>query len=494
MDQMLEDTNYVAPLSRVGGRRWSDRRWLQLMLLISDGLAIALGVLVAYVVRFQADVALFHESGDSAASFYTWLTLLMIPGWFAVFAVFRLYDFEFLGGGLDEYARAFNACTTGTMLIIFVSFLVPEFIVARGWLLLSWLTITALVILGRFLARRVVYRLRRRGRFLTRMLVVGADDEGRAIAAQLAGNQSAGIQILGFVDDQAARGSEVLPDLSVLGSTGSLRGLVHQYGVEELVVSAGALDRDRLLEIFRAFANIDEVKVRLSSGLFEILTTGVRVKDIGHVPLLSVNQVRLTGADVWLKKTLDYLGATLGMVALAPIFLVIAVVIKITSPGPLFHRRRVLGVGGKEFDAFKFRTMVVDADDYLARHPELLAEYEKNFKLKDDPRVTRFGAFLRKTSIDELPQLWNVLRGEMSLVGPRMIVKDEVAKYGKWGTNLLTVKPGITGLWQISGRSDIDYDGRVRLDMHYIRNYTVWLDLQILVQTIPSVLRREGAY
>jgi lipopolysaccharide/colanic/teichoic acid biosynthesis glycosyltransferase len=151
-------------------------------------------------------------------------------------------------------------------------------------------------------------------------------------------------------------------------------------------------------------------------------------------------------------------------------------------------------VGGTEFDAFKFRTMVTNADEVLAQDPDMKAEYEQNFKLKYDPRVTRVGEFLRKTSIDELPQLVNVLRGEMSLVGPRMIVKEELAKYTKWGTNLLTVKPGVTGLWQVSGRSDVDYEGRVRFDMHYIRNYTIWLDLQILFQTIPAVLRRDGAY
>jgi lipopolysaccharide/colanic/teichoic acid biosynthesis glycosyltransferase len=138
--------------------------------------------------------------------------------------------------------------------------------------------------------------------------------------------------------------------------------------------------------------------------------------------------------------------------------------------------------------------MVADADKVLEQDPDLKAEFEANFKLKEDPRVTPLGRLLRKTSLDELPQLINVLRGEMSLVGPRMITKEEVSKYGKWDMNLLTVKPGITGLWQVSGRSDVDYDGRVRLDMHYIRNYTVWLDLQILFQTIPAVLRKEGAY
>jgi exopolysaccharide biosynthesis polyprenyl glycosylphosphotransferase len=286
----------------------------------------------------------------------------------------------------------------------------------------------------------------------------------------------------------------VLRGLRVLGTTSTARALVYNLDVQELVVSSSALSREKLLELFRTFGNSDNVNVRLSSGLFEIMTTGLRVKEIGHVPLLSLNQMRLTGADVVLKKIFDYVGATLGLIMLSPLFLLISIAIKRGSPGPVFHRRRVVGAGGKEFDAFKFRTMVVNADEVLEQYPELKAEFEENFKLKDDPRITPIGKILRKLSIDEMPQLINVLRGEMSLVGPRMITAEEVAKYGKWRMNLLTVNPGITGLWQVSGRSDVDYDGRVRLDMHYIRNYTVWLDLQVLFQTIPAVLRKEGAY
>jgi lipopolysaccharide/colanic/teichoic acid biosynthesis glycosyltransferase len=171
---------------------------------------------------------------------------------------------------------------------------------------------------------------------------------------------------------------------------------------------------------------------------------------------------------------------------------------KRTDPGPIIYRRRVVGVGGKAFDAFKFRTMVVNSqevlDELLTRDPEARAEYQQYYKLKNDPRITRIGQFLRKTSFDELPQLINVLRGEMSLVGPRMITLEEVERYGRWGLNLHTVKPGITGLWQTSGRSELTYEERVRLDMRYIRNYSIWLDVQILFQTIPAVLMSKGAY
>jgi lipopolysaccharide/colanic/teichoic acid biosynthesis glycosyltransferase len=154
----------------------------------------------------------------------------------------------------------------------------------------------------------------------------------------------------------------------------------------------------------------------------------------------------------------------------------------------------VLGQGGKEFDALKFRTMYVNGEEILAKHPELKAELARNQKLKNDPRITRVGNFLRKYSIDEIPQLINVLAGQMSIVGPRMISPEEMEKYGKWRWNLLTVKPGITGLWQISGRSDVSYAERVRLDMYYIRNYTMWADLRIIWRTIPVVLGGKGAY
>jgi exopolysaccharide biosynthesis polyprenyl glycosylphosphotransferase len=212
------------------------------------------------------------------------------------------------------------------------------------------------------------------------------------------------------------------------------------------------------------------------------------------VPLVSLNKVRLTGIDIILKRLLDYSLSIPASLVLLPILLLIAITVKIDSPGPVIYRRRVMGLHGKRFDAFKFRTMGIDCEDLLSRFPELRKELQQNHKLKDDPRVTRAGKYLRQWSLDELPQFFNVIKGDMSLVGPRMITPEEVEKYSKWDLNLLTVKPGITGLWQVSGRSNIPYKERVRLDMYYIRNWSIWLDLHILFQTIPAVLRRRGAY
>ncbi|MBP7693754.1 MAG: exopolysaccharide biosynthesis polyprenyl glycosylphosphotransferase, partial [Anaerolineales bacterium] len=234
--------------------------------------------------------------------------------------------------------------------------------------------------------------------------------------------------------------------------------------------------------------------LRLSSGLYEIITTGLQVQELGYVPLVNVNKVRLTGLDSIAKLTLDYCLTIPGIIAIAPLLGLIALAIALDSPGPVIYRRRVMGLNGKQFDAYKFRTMHVNGDRILDQHPDLKAELARNHKLKNDPRVTRAGRFLRKLSLDELPQLFNVLLGEMSLVGPRMIAPQEMAQYNQWGLNLLTVRPGLTGLWQVSGRSDVSYEDRVRLDMYYVRNWTIWLDLQILFQTLPAVLRSRGAY
>ncbi len=195
-----------------------------------------------------------------------------------------------------------------------------------------------------------------------------------------------------------------------------------------------------------------------------------------------------------MKLALDYMLALPGLLLIAPLFIFLAVLVKLDSPGPIFHRRRVLGQDGRTFEAFKFRTMYVNGDEILARYPKLRQELNKNYKLKCDPRVTRVGSFLRKFSLDELPQLLNVLARDMSLIGPRIIAPDEISKYGTYSQTLMTVMPGLTGLWQVSGRSNTTYDERVALDMEYISNWSVWLDVKILLRTIPAVLKGDGAY
>ena len=190
----------------------------------------------------------------------------------------------------------------------------------------------------------------------------------------------------------------------------------------------------------------------------------------------------------------DRLLAAVAVVALCPVWIIIGGLVALTSRGPVFYRRRVVGVNGVEFDALKFRTMVADADRMLRDDPTLREAFRSQMKIRNDPRVTPFGRWLRRTSLDELPQLYNVLRGEMSLVGPRMISPEEITQYTGVLGKRLTVKPGMTGLWQVSGRQDVDYAKRVELDMAYVDNWSLWLDLVILLKTIPAVLGMKGAY
>jgi exopolysaccharide biosynthesis polyprenyl glycosylphosphotransferase len=302
------------------------------------------------------------------------------------------------------------------------------------------------------------------------------------------------LNLLGFVSEELPLGQRVIRNLYALGSLDELSALVERYGVGELIVASSALSRENILDIYQRYGFSDKMKIRFSSGLFEIVTTGLRVDVLAHTPLIAVNPVRLTGVERGFKLAMDYILTSVGLFFLAPFFLLLAILIRLDSPGSAFFPRRVVGVNGREFNAFKFRTMHINGDEILAQHPELQQELAQTHKLKDDPRITRAGKFLRKFSLDELPQLLNVLRGQMSLVGPRMISPPELADYGQWEMNLLTVKPGLTGMWQISGRSDLSYEERVRLDMYSIRNANIWLDLYILWRTVPAVLKGHGAY
>ncbi|HEX9016044.1 MAG TPA: sugar transferase [Chloroflexota bacterium] len=458
-----------------------------------DALALGFSFALSYIVRFRIGLPLL-ETVSHSRTFYTSIAFWVIPVWLGLFAVYHLYDRRFLFAGFQEYIRIVNSCTAGMIAVVVVSFLDNGLIISRGWLLLTWLFAILFVATERFAARRVLRSLRRRGWFLTPTVIVGANEEGKALAEQFICDQGAGTQVLGFIDDSREPGTAVVEGLKVVGGVQDLREVVRSLEIKEIVVAMTALPREVFLDLYRGFGQEQGLELKFSSGLFEILTTGLVVNESGCVPLMTPQRVRITGVDALLKSALDYLGALCGLLILWPLMLAIALLIKLDSPGPAIHRRKVLGRGGRAFYAYKFRSMVADADAMLLANEALRRAFADGYKLRRDPRVTRVGSLLRKTSLDELPQLLNVLRGEMSLVGPRMIAPDEALRYGKWQLNLLTVKPGITGPWQVHGRSDIEYDERVKLSMHYIRNYSIWLDLEILVRTLWVVVRRTGAY
>jgi exopolysaccharide biosynthesis polyprenyl glycosylphosphotransferase len=451
---------------------------------------------LAYWLRFNSNLPFFIENGSSTAPFYDGIMLGVIPVWVIIFAMMGLYSRQYLLGGVREYSSLFNATTLGMLLIITARFTFPEtLILARGWTFTAWILTFLMVGATRFALRRGVYFLRSRGYFRSNALIVGYNEEGRLMAEQFTHSSHSSMNLVGYVTSEPGQCAEcVFPALEHLGPIEDLKGIVQTHNIARLVLANSALSREQVLSLYREFGISKSTDILLSSGLYEMLTTGLYVQEDGSVPLVAINKIRMTGVDQMLKNLMDYVIAFSVLVFLTPILALVAVLVKLDSPGPIIYRRRVLGVNGKQFDAFKFRTMDTRSDEILRSDPNLMREYLENFKIKDDPRITRIGKFLRKTSIDEFPQFFNVLRGEMSVVGPRMITPEELDKYNQWNYNLLTVKPGITGLWQVRGRSNVSYEERVRLDMYYIRNWTFWLDIQLLLQTIPAVLAKRGAF
>jgi exopolysaccharide biosynthesis polyprenyl glycosylphosphotransferase len=464
-------------------------------LILSDAIMTLFAFWTAYYLRFELFEELFDPNAFVAAHIYRFMLYSMPLLWLVIFAVNGLYVKDNLLGGTREYAGVFRSASEGFLLIVVAGFLDPALLFARGWLIITWGSTFLFVALARFLLRRFVYALRKYGFFLTPAVIVGANQEGRWLAEQLLQWQTSGFHLVGFVDNKEPETFPLFHDLVCLGSVDKLGEIIDRYNIGEVILASSAFStRDHLLDIFRAYGMTEKVSVRMSSGLYEILATSLTVNEYAYVPLVHVSKVRLTGMDNVLKFILDYIITMTVLVITSPVLLLIAYCVKISSPGPILHKRLVMGLNGKQFHALKFRTMRVDGDQILESHPELMAELERNHKLRNDPRITALGSFLRKYSLDELPQLLNVLKRDMSLVGPRMISPEEMAMYKQFDMNLLTVLPGITGLWQVSGRSDISYEERVRLDMYYIRNWSLWLDLQLLFQTIPAVLKGRGAY
>ncbi|MCC6177664.1 MAG: sugar transferase [Chloroflexi bacterium] len=456
-----------------------------------DGVAVLGALILAYLVRFRSALPLFREGTDDV-SFYASVTVWALPLWLGTFALWRLYDRRVLFTGYGEYARVGSACTASALAVVLISFFYDTPSIARAWLLLVWALSIMLVWMGRFAARRAVRWLRGRGYLLTSTLIVGTDGEGIALAEQISGDPRAGGRVVGFVQGSAVT-SSVQPTVApVLGGIRDLGDIIRECHVEQVVIATGALTREDMLDLYGRFGYREDLELRMSSGLFEVLTTGVRIQHIGTLPLLALERVRITGVDAVLKALLDYIVAAGGLVLSAPILALLVVLIRFDMNEPAIYRRRVVGRSGRTFDAFKFRTMI--SDRRLSQIPTPFPDRRQTDKSPHDPRITRLGRLLRRASLDELPQLVNVLRGEMSLIGPRMVSPEEIGRYGKWQMNLLTVKPGITGPWQVRGRSDIAYEERVRLSTEYIRNYSIWLDLQILLQTIPAVLGGRGAY
>ncbi|MDA0180330.1 sugar transferase [Solirubrobacter phytolaccae] len=410
--------------------------------------------------------------------------------WPAVFMAYGLYERQtraIAPRSLDEILDLFHALLAGSLVLLVVD---QGTMWAFDWAVYSpleslmFLTCAlVLVPLGRSCVRTFVLPNVLRPR---RALIVGAGPEGRIVQRKLEAHPEFSLQVIGFVDDER--------DRDVLGTHKDLPRLIDTLEVDWVVV-ATTEPTNELLDLMREVRRPD-VHLSIVPSYSELFASNATLEELEGIPIVSLPPMRLSRSIRTVKRAIDLVASGLGLLALSPLLAVIAIAIRIDSPGPIFFRQRRHGRGGSEFKIVKFRTMVADAEaQRLAMaHMNEMEGSGPLFKMANDPRITKVGAFLRKTSLDELPQLWNVLRGEMSLVGPRPFVVHESEQITGWAGRRLDTTPGITGLWQILGRNDIPFDEMVKLDYVYVTNWSLWWDIKILLRTIPTVLGRKGAY
>ncbi|MGC9522965.1 MAG: undecaprenyl-phosphate glucose phosphotransferase [Anaerolineae bacterium] len=394
---------------------------------------------------------------------------------------------------LDHFFQVTNAAGMSLIVALAWSFLARPLVYSRLLLLEAGIIMIVLISLDRAIALMIQTRLRRKGVGVLRVLIVGAGEVGRRVMRTVVARPGLGYEIVGYVDDNPDKGEGKIGRFCGFGSVDNLSRVIDEEEVDEVIITLPWNYHRRILSVLRACARRD-VKARLVPDLFQMSLSRVEVGDLGGLPLIEIQEIAFSRGALAFKRAVDLTAAVLGLLLGWPIFLVIALAIKLDSKGPVFYKQVRIGENHREFMIYKFRTMRCGADMEL----DTLKNYNEAdgaiFKMRDDPRVTRVGRFLRQTSMDELPQLVNVLRGEMSLVGPRPPIPEEVAQYQPWHEKRLTVPPGMTGLWQVSGRSELTFDEMVLLDLYYIEHWSPWLDLVILLRTVPKVVAGDGAY
>ena len=366
---------------------------------------------------------------------------------------------------------------------------------SRLYMAMLWFFGFLFILLFRFILKKIFDRLHL---FEEPVLLMGAGLTAALLLKHIRSDIGLNYRFIGYLEDYKPN-PEVAAQIPHLGTFADAAAVIKKTGVRKVLVVAPGLEQKQLQDI------VYDIQPLVSSVGF--------VPDMGTMPLSNIETESLIDGHVMmfnmrnnlrsrfnrvLKFVFDWCLTLVGTFCISPILLAIGIWVYRDSPGPVIFKHRRIGKDGKEFYCYKFRSMCTDADvklkELLEKDPEARAEWEKDFKLKDDPRITRSGAFLRKTSLDELPQIFNVLKGEMSLVGPRPIIRDEVSRYGKYIKDYYMVRPGITGMWQTSGRSDIDYDERVQMDTWYVRNWNIWFDIVLLWRTFKVVLDKKGAY
>ena len=471
-----------------------NKYWRIALLVAFDVLLIHLGFVLAYWIRYDLQWPMpVADRNYVPFDAYVSTEIILVVLLLIVYAMHKVYVHRPVRSWIEQVATVLSGTMTGTMLMIVVTYYVPELSYSRGLFPLAAVTILFLLTLGRMVNNVVLNQFRKRGIGIKQVLVVGAGEVGRTVMRTIVARPELGYRVAGFVDDDPAKGETDLGRMRALGNLDNITEMVCAYGIDVVIISLPWNYHRKILRIVRQCER-QNVQSYIVPDLFQITISQVGIEHLGEVPMIGLREEVISHGWRIVKRAFDIVIALCAVVLGAPIWLLISLAITLDSPGPVIFKQIRLGERERPFTFLKFRTMIQGAE---AQKETLLEENGTDRrlpKIKDDPRVTRVGHWLRKHSMDEIPQFINVLRGDMSIVGPRPAIPSEVELYLPWHRHRLDVPAGITGMWQVSGRSDLSFEEAALLDIWYTENWSFLLDLEIMLKTVGVVLLGQGAY
>lgn len=458
---------------------------------LADTALLNLAFILSWWMRYELELGpAFAEQNYVSLGAYLSIQLSLTLIVLLVYKLQGLYRPHLEGSWVDEVAGIFAGTTIGVAIMIVAVFYYRPYALSRLMFIYAWLLIIVLLGLSRLVERTIRAYLRRKGIGLEHVLIVGAGRLGRMIMQSFVAQPELGYQVIGFVDDERQKDIGRFP---CLGRLSEITRALHEHDIDQVVIALPSASHRRIIEILTHCERAG-VGFRIVPDFYELSLSQVDIDVVNGIPLIGVKEVSIRGMNLLLKRLTDVVLSALVLVMGSWLLALIALAIRLDSTGPVLFKQVRVSRGGKPFVLYKFRSMKVGADEEIGDLRPLNEASGPLFKIRCDPRLTRVGRFLRRFSLDELPQFYNVLRGDMSLVGPRPPLSSEVERYEDWQRKRLEVSPGLTGLWQVSGRSDLTFDEMVLLDIWYIENWSLGLDFRVLLRTIPAVLSGKGAY
>ena len=462
---------------------------------INDVFFFGLAFYISFYLRFNTDLFAENQAVFFIETNYLFYSIIFILSAILIFSIYRLYSWDNIYRGSGYYTRIIKGIIINIIVIILSGYIFELFTFSRKWILLLGVLSLAFIYFSRLLIEIITTRLLCKINTSPGTIIIGIGENSKRIEDSLEKYSLEDDRILGYVEDEERikENKKYAGDFHILGNLKDIRNIIFKYRIQRVIISGPEYKYFELLDILERLKGLD-ISVLVFPGFFEFSIKRMNMREIAGIPLMQVTNIGFFGINLFLKNVLDYLLGGIIFIFFIPVYLIMGAAIKLDSPGPVFYQQERYTKDSKTFYMYKFRSMYIDADKRLNELQDYNEADGPIFKMKRDPRITRVGRLIRRFSIDELPQIINVLKGELSLVGPRPPLPKEVEQYEDWQMKRLNVKQGITGLWQTSGRSELSFEEMARLDLYYIQNWSIEMDIKILLKTIPTVLFGKGAY